>query len=213
MTWLDTKIKSKEESKKQNKDKDIVSSKFFEMDDNTTGVDIDGYLFFPKSVDGDESFSHREFLRTKIMSGGEFTTRGQYIPKEYSFDTVIDIDPKDLDSYLKIFGKMENRVCRITSPYMGGMFKGEVNITVTNPEASPHVIEVKVKIKEIPDVMAKLDGDPVIKYPSINTISDVSVKEREVSKANRGNNAWDNHKQIYDDVTPGSHSQLPGTSG
>lgn len=214
MTWLDTKIKSKEESKKHNKDKDIVSSKFFEMDDNTTGVDIDGYLFFPKSVDGDESFSHREFLRTKIMSGGEFTTRGQYIPKEYSFDTVIDIEPKDLDKYLKIFSKMENRVCRITSPYMGGMFKGEVNIAVTNPESSPHIIECKVKIKEIPDIMARLDGDPIIKYPSINTISDVTVKEREVkSDNNKNKKAWENHEQIYDDVTPGSHSQLPGTSG
>ena len=215
MTWLDTKIKSKENSKKYNKQRELsfASDKYFEFDDNTTGVDIDGYLFFPKSVDGDESFSHREFMRTKIMSGGEFTTRGQYIPKEFSFDTIIDIKPEELDKYLNIFGKMENRVCKVTSPYMGGMFKAEVNIAVTNPESSPHVIECKVKIKEIPDVMARLDGDPIIKYPSISTVSDITVKEREVKKTNKSNNAWDNHEQIYDDVTPGSHSQLPGTSG
>lgn len=184
MTWLDSKIKTKDELDKLVKEEalSLASDKYFEFDDNTTGVDIDGYLFFPKSVSGDESFSHREFIRTKIMSGGEFTSRGQYIPKEFSFDTVIDINPDELDDYLNIFQKMENRVCRVTSPYMGGMFKAEVNISVTNPESSPHVIECKVKIKEIPDVMARLDGDPQIKYPSINTVSDVTVKEREVKK-------------------------------
>ena len=184
MTWLPNKKKSKEVARDfaQNVAKEIKtkSDKYFERDDEkTTGVDVDGYLFFPKSVGGDESYSHREFLRTKIMSGGEFVSRGQYIPKEFSFDTVIDIDPNDLDDYHEIFSTMENKVCTITSPYMGGMFKGEVNISVTNPETSPHVIECKVKIKEIPDIMARLKGDPAIQYPSINTISDVSVKERD----------------------------------
>lgn len=189
MTWLDSTIKSSEISDgiSSNVAKELSSDKYFEFDDNTTGVDIDGYLFFPQKVEGDESFSHREFIRTKIMSGGEFVTRGQYIPKEFSFDTIIDIEPDDLDKYEDIFSTMENKVCTITSPYMGGMFKGEVNIVVTNPESSPHVIECKVKIKEIPDVMARLKGDPVIQYPSINTISDVSVKEKQTETPQQTN--------------------------
>lgn len=198
MTWLDKSIKSSEvvESVATGVEEiaSVVSDKYFEMDDDTTGVDIDGYLFFPKSVDGDESFSHREFIRTKIMSGGEFVTRGQYIPKEFSFDTVIDIEPEHLDEYLNIFNMMENKVCRVTSPYMGGMFNAEVNISVTNPESSPHVIECKVKVKEIPNAMVKLKGDPVIKYPSVNTVSDVKVKERGTKKPTDDKE----HKDIYD---------------
>ena len=203
MTWLDTKIKSSEVASdvEGNVATEVTtnSDKYFEFDDNTTGVDIDGYLFFPKSVDGDESFSHREFMRTKIMSGGEFVTRGQYIPREFSFDTIIDIEPDELDKYHDIFSKMENRVCTITSPYMGGMFKGEVNIAVTNPETSPHVIECKVKIKEIPDVMARLDGEPVIQYPSINTVSDVTVIEREKSEDEIKDEETDGRQHHYDD--------------
>lgn len=200
MTWLPNKKKSKEITKNfaQNVAKEIKTKadKYFEFDDKkTTGVDIDGYLFFPESVNGDESYSHREFLRTKIMSGGEFTSRGQYIPKEFSFDTIIDIDPSDLDDYHEIFSRMENKVCTITSPYMGGMFKGEVNVSVTNPESSPHVIECKVKIKEIPDIMARLKGDPPIHYPSINTISDVTMKERE----KKDDKKKEDKKQRYDD--------------
>lgn len=200
MSWLDTKIKSTNIVENTGgvvaKEVTTIADKYFEFDDNTTGVDVDGYLFFPKKVEGDESFSHREFIRTKIMSGGEFVTRGQYIPKEFSFDTVIDINPKDLDDYINIFSTMENKVCTITSPYMGGIFKGEVNVNVTNPETSPHVIECKVTIKEIPDVMARLKGDPVIQYPSINTMSDVSVKDRGTMSKSQTDD--DGRKHHYD---------------
>lgn len=184
MSWLDSTMKSKEYA--GNLDKSVVkhivttvADNFFEFDDDTRGVDIEGYLFFPEKVDGSESFSHREFIRTKIMSGGEFVTRGQYIPKEFSFNTIIDIEPEKLDDYYDIFETMENKICEITSPYMGGNFKGEVKIDVTNPESSPHVLECKITIKEIPEVMARLKGDPVIQYPAINTVSDVKVKEKE----------------------------------
>lgn len=208
MTWLPNKKKSKEVTRDfaQNVAKEIKTKadKYFEFDDKkTTGVDIDGYLFFPESVNGDESYSHREFLRTKIMSGGEFTSRGQYIPKEFSFDTIIDIDPSDLDDYHEIFSRMENKVCTITSPYMGGMFKGEVNVSVTNPESSPHVIECKVKIKEIPDIMARLKGDPPIHYPSINTISDVTMRERE----KKDDKKKEDKTQRYDDYNSSRSSE------
>ena len=199
MSWLYNKVKTTEvaENIPKNLGEDALQPKnFFEMDDNTTGVDIDGYLFFPKQFDSDESFSHREFIRTKIMSGGEFVTRGQYIPKEFSFETIIDIDPDKLDDYLNIFSVMENKVCRITSPYMGGMFKGEVNVNVTNPQSSPHVIECKVTVKEIPSAMARLKGDPVINYPSINTVSDISIKQRGNKQKTDDENK---HKDIYDD--------------
>lgn len=175
------------------------SEKYFELDDSTTGVDIDGYLFFPKQVDS-EGFSHREFVRTKIMSGGEFVSRGQYITKEYSFDTVIDIQPDEIDKYLKIFQLMENKVCRVTSPYMGGMFNAEVSIKVTNPESSPHVIECNVTIEEIPGVMAKCDNDPKIVYPSITTVSDISVKEKG-SKKKADDKSMDKHVDVYDAPT------------
>lgn len=206
MTWLDnnTKITTDVDHSVP-----TIADKYFELDDDTTGIDIDGYLFFPKQVEGSESFSHREFVRTKIMSGGEFVTRGQYIPKEFSFDTIIDIDPSHLDDYLNIFSLMENKICRVTSPYLGGMFNAEVIVEVTNPESSPHVIECKVTIKEIPKAMARLKGDPVIKYPSINTISDVNVKERKTNDKKEVKK----RKELYDDYTPGSHSNLPGTSG
>ena len=199
MTWLDNTVKSNElvgHYDEESLNTQYSSNKYFEVDDNTVGVDIDGYLFFPKSVNGNESFSHREFIRTKIMSGGEFVSRGQYIPKEFSFDTIIDIEPEHLDDYLSIFEMMENKVCRVTSPYMGGMFNAEVKIDVTNPESSPHIIECTVTIKEIAGAMARLKGDPVIQYPSITTIDDINVKERTTKDEKKDVN--NGHVDIYD---------------
>ena len=168
----------------------------FDYDGNTAGVDIDGYLFFPREVSGDVTHSHREFLRTKIMSGGEFVSRGQYVPREYVFDDIIDIDPNQLDDYYNLFTAMQNRICTITSPYMGGMFKGEVSIQVTNPETSPHVIEIEIHIKEIPDIMARLKGDPAIKYPSTTTVSDISIREVQTTESSSKTNEQ-GHKDIY----------------
>ena len=101
---------------------------------------------------------------------------------------------------------MENKVCTITSPYMGGMFKGEVNINTVNPETSPHVIECKVTIKEIPDVMAKLYGDPVIQYPSTTTVSDVTVKERTTTDSS--SSETEEKPQRYDSYTSSTSSQF-----
>ena len=65
MTWLDTDIKSSELSSSHRANEITTKSdRYFEFDNETTGVDIEGYIFFPKKVEGVESHSHREFLRT-----------------------------------------------------------------------------------------------------------------------------------------------------
>ena len=196
------KVKDKENIENKVKDTPVeitsVLDVNFDYDEETAGVDIDGYLFFPREVSGEESHSHREFLRTKIMSGGEFVSRGQYIVREFTFETIIDIDPNQLDDYYNIFTEMQNKICTVTSPYMGGMFKAEVGIHVTNPETSPHVLEVEVNIKEIPDIMARLKGDPPIRYPSTTTVSDVSIREIQTTNSSDSESTdINNYKQRY----------------
>ena len=130
-----------------------------------SGVEIDGFLFFAEEIKGDDSFAHREFKRTKIMSGGEFVTRGQYVPKSFSFTTTLDIDPNKPNMYDKIFQVMENKPCEIISPYMGDNFKAEVQITKTHPKASPHSLKLEIKVKEIVTPQTTVVGDEVLTYP------------------------------------------------
>ena len=149
---------------------------------NNSGVEIDGFLFFPESVKGDESFARREFKRTKIMSGGEFVTRGQYIPKEFSFTTTLDIDPNQPFMYDKIFAIMENKPCEVISPYMGDNFKAEIQIDKTHPKASPSSLKLDIKVKEIVSPNTTVIGDALLQYPSSTTLSDKAISVKTVEK-------------------------------
>ena len=160
----------------------------YSFDDNNayantdSGVEIDGFLFFPQEVKGEESFARREFKRTKIMSGGEFVTRGQYMPKEFSFTTVLDIDPNEPYAYDKIFQIMENKPCEVVSPYMGDMFKAEVQIDKTHPKASPSNLKLDIKVKEIVDPKTTVVGDSVLEYPSTTSLSSHAISVKAVNK-------------------------------
>lgn len=149
---------------------------------NNTGVEIDGFLFFPEEIKGDESYARREFKRTKIMSGGEFITRGQYIPKEFSFTTVLDIDPNEPYAYDKVFQIMENKPCEVVCPYMGDIFKAEIQIDKTHPKASPSNLKLDVKIKEIVSPNTTVVGDALLQYPSSTTLSDKAISVKSVEK-------------------------------
>ena len=138
---------------------------------NDSGVEIDGFLFFPESVEADESYARREYTRTKIMSGGEFVTRGQYVPKAFNFKTSLDIDPAMPTMYDKVFEVMENKPCEVLSPYMGDLFLAEVTIQKTHPKASPHTLELEIKVKEIANPKTRTIGDAVIEYPSTTSVS------------------------------------------
>lgn len=149
---------------------------------NNSGVEIDGFLFFPESVDGEESYARREFKRTKIMSGGEFVTRGQYIPKEFSFSTTLDIDPNQPFMYDKIFQIMENKPCEVVSPYMGDVFKAEIQIDKKHPKSAPSSLQLDIKVKEIVDPKTTVVGDVVLDYPPTTTLSDHAISVKAVKK-------------------------------
>ena len=154
----------------------------FEPGKNDVGVEIDGFLFFPDEVKGDESFARREFKRTKIMGGGEYVSRGQYIPKEFSFKTTLTLDEKEPYMYDRVLAIMENKPCEVVSPYMCGIFTAEVQIDKTHPKAAPHVLELDIKVKEIVKPNTITVGDDPIIYPSANTISDYGISVKQVQQ-------------------------------
>ena len=149
---------------------------------NQSGVEIDGFLFFPESVKGDESYARREYKRTKIMSGGEFVTRGQFMGREFSFSTTLDIDPDTPYMYDKVFQIMENKPCEVISPYMGDNFKAEIQIDKTHPKSAPASLKLDIKVKEIVDPKTVVVGDAVLEYPSSTALSDKAISVKMVHK-------------------------------
>lgn len=163
------------------------------------GVEIDGFLFFPEEVKGDNSFSHREYIRTKIMSGGEFVTRGQYQGREFSFSTTLTLDPKEPYMYDKVFTIMENKPCDIICPYMGDNFKAEVQIEKVHPTASPGSLKLDITVKEIVDPTTTIVGDTVITYPSTTTLSSHAITVDDGKKEKEKSPKEEERDKISDD--------------
>lgn len=149
---------------------------------DNVGVEIDGFLFFPEEVSGNNTYSNREYTRTKIMSGGEFVTRGQYKPREFSFKTTLTLDPREPYAYDKVFEIMENKPCEVMSPFMGDTFKAEIEISKTHPRASPGALVLDITVNEIVEPKATLVGDTLIDYPSTTTLSDNAISIKAVEK-------------------------------
>lgn len=163
------------------------------------GVEIDGFLFFPEEISGSNTFSNREYNRTKIMSGGEFVTRGQYNAREFSFKTTLSLNPMEPSMYDKVFTIMENKPCEVMSPFMGDTFKAEIEITKTHPTASPGSLVLDINVKEIVEPKSTLVGDSVIEYPSTTTLSNNAISIKEVAKQKPKNDAEAELEQItYD---------------
>lgn len=167
---------------------------------NQSGVEIDGFLFFPESVKGDESYARREYKRTKIMSGGEFVTRGQFMGREFSFSTTLDIDPNQPNMYDKIFQIMENKPCEVISPYMGDMFKAEIQIDKTHPKSAPANLKLDIKVKEIVEPNTTVVGDEILDYPSTTTLSNHAISVTAVDKQGQENELAQEREQITYDL-------------
>lgn len=173
------------------------------------GVEIEGFLFIPEEIQGDESYRKREFQRTKIMSGGQFVSRTAYVPREYSFTCYFDVEPEEPYAYDEIFTKMQNKKCKVISPYISSNpFYSEVKIQKTNPQNAPGTIKVDVKLKEIPDAKLRIQGDAEFNYPSTNDLSSAAIKVledvRNASEDDEGQQVTSSDLKFNDDMTSGT---------
>ena len=156
------------------------------------GVEIEGFLFLPDEIKGNESYRRRNYQRTKIMSGGEFVSRTSYVPREYSFTTMFDVDEDEPYHYDALFTYMENKKCKVISPYISSNpFYAAVEIQKTQPKSTPAAIKVEVKLTEIPDAKLRISGDDEITYPDTTKLSDGWIKVKETSDTSDGGSGED----------------------
>lgn len=113
-------------------------------------VEIGGVPFYAEEISSNESFPRREIKRTKIKSGTEFCSKGEYIPREYSFKTTIYYPEGEEDCYDSIFMELMSKEVEVISPAMGGMFKAQVIFKRSYASRQPTQMDLDVTVKEIP---------------------------------------------------------------
>ncbi len=125
-------------------------------------IEIMGIPFYAEEITPNESYNRREFNRQSILGGTEFTSRGKYICRDFSFETTIYFPTDHPEFYDSIFQEMVSKPVEVISKYMGGKFMAEVIIQKTAESASPNHLKLSVDVKEIPGEESLIPNDVVV---------------------------------------------------
>ncbi|WP_299523250.1 hypothetical protein [uncultured Methanobrevibacter sp.] len=146
-------------------------------------VEINGFPFFAKEIKANEAYNRRELSRKKIKMGTEFVARADYIPREYTFNTSVEIPVERPDVHDSVFIDIMNSPAEVICPDMGGLFKAQVIIKTTHSSSTPNMLDLEVSVKEIPEQKSNIPNDEVGKL-------DVEVlKTQEEANLEHGKNA------------------------
>ena len=145
-------------------------------------ISIMNIPFYAEEIRGEETFNRRELNRQKILGGTEHVTRGEYIPRKYSFTTLIYHPLNRPDVYDKIFKEMMSKPVEVISPYMGGKFKAEVIIQKNTEEASPNHFSIDVSVEEIPDTNSNIPGESKFVIPTTNKVNNKNKDSKKDAK-------------------------------
>ena len=134
-------------------------------------IEIMGYPFYAENIDSDEAFNRRELVRKNILNGTQSVKRGKYIPRKYTFSTVLYHPSGRPDAHDKILEEIMSKPVEVISPYMGGLFLAEVIFAKNIPDSSPNHLNLDVTVTEIPDKESRIPGEASLVVPEIKKVT------------------------------------------
>ena len=111
-------------------------------------IEIDGFQFVAEEINLSESYPRRNLIRTNIMGGGQQTSKGEYVPRSFTFNTNINYPTNQPDAYDKLWEYMNNKDCKIVCQYTGDMM-AEVQIQKTYPKGMGNTVKLSITVTEI----------------------------------------------------------------
>lgn len=146
-------------------------------------ISIMGIPFYAEEIRGEETFNRRETNRNKILGGTQHVSRGEYVPRRYSFTSMIYHPTDRPDVYDNLFMEMMSKPVEVISPYMGGKFNAEVIIQRDTEEASPNHFTINVDVEEIPEVNSNIPGESKFVVPTTKKVES-NKKDAKTQKQN-----------------------------
>lgn len=110
-------------------------------------LEIDKMPFYIDDWDLNNATPRRERNETQISLGVPFVSRGKFISREGTFYTTITIEKNHPDMYYKIFTKLNNKICEVYCPLLGGIFNAMVEIKWQKD--TPTTLRLQIWIKEV----------------------------------------------------------------
>lgn len=110
-------------------------------------LEIEGFAFYIDDWDLNVATPMREVNETQIALGVPFVSRGKFIPREGTFYTTIFIEPHHPDLYYKTFTRLNNKLCDVYCPLLGGIFTASVQIKWQKD--TPTTLKLQISVKEV----------------------------------------------------------------
>ena len=136
-------------------------------------IEINGYPMYAETISGSEPFIRREWTEKTIMNGTTVVSKGQFVPRQYTFKTTLFVTPEKVDVHDKILRSMTIEPAEITCPAMGEPFKAMVSLKKDYEGATPYSVNVDFTIKEIPNVTSDITQSNIYE----GTESSMSIEE------------------------------------
>lgn len=136
-------------------------------------IEINGYPMYAETISGSEPFTRREWSEKTIMNGTTVVSKGQFIPRQYTFKTTLFVTPEKVDVHDKILRSMVIEPAEITCPAMGEPFQAMVSLKKEYEGATPNSVSVDFTIKEIPNVTSDITQSNIYE----GTESSMSIEE------------------------------------
>lgn len=154
-------------------------------------IEINGYPMYAESISGSEPFTRREWSKKSIMNGTMVVSKGQFVPRQYSFKTTLFIMPDEVNVHDKILRDMMIEPAEIVCPAMGEPFKAMVSIKKDFDGSTPYSINLDFTIEEIPEVTSDITQSNIYQGTessmSIEEYTEENKKTVEEATATKGN--------------------------
>lgn len=166
---------------------------------NNANIEIMGYPFFAEKVSPSESYNRRDRVDNALVGGTIITTKGSYIPLEFSITTHVFVNQDRPDEHDAIFREMMSKPVEVISPEIGGMFMATV--TVKPEHTKNNSLELSITIKEVPELSSNIPGESwVVPAPrdvevkgknttsssTTTTVAESKSKKESIPKKNKG---------------------------
>lgn len=110
-------------------------------------LEVDNFPFYVDDWDITQATPERELNETQIALGVPFVSRGKFLPREGTFYTTITIEPNHPDMYYKTFLKLNNKICEVYCPLLGGIL--DAKVTIKWQKDTPSTLKLQIYIKEV----------------------------------------------------------------
>lgn len=153
-----------------------------DINPNLLNMSINGFDMVIEEPSPSESYNRRETSRHNIIGGTQWVARTTYIPRDFTFQAHLKIDPLYPDIYDSMIMSWMNGPVEVVSNELGGKFNAECIVKKTHE--SPSYLTLEIQLIEVPGETSNIPNEKNFKIPDDKITTTVTSSSNKNKKKN-----------------------------